>query len=925
MSVLRRCWPGMHPTFVCFIFAVFCVSVLVTKALRLSQNAHSFNVVAYFIYLPVLLVPDLLLICAEWLLLRRKNGILLSVLGITAACLISATTLFAATSQLSFWWQTGGDIEWADAAAFALHDEGRKVLMSGSSTALAIGSAIAVVAWITKGLLSRFISAFVAGVEARIFACTFNRLATLYQLLRWAAVKFGLTKPVKGGGDEHSLLPMREMYHNDSDSDLDDDASSDRTLTVGDGNLPPEHPTTRRRVVSYFVAGAFMLVFMTSALIFDPDRPYGRVLTTLPLPLLDVFKSKTINCDGSTWPLPDLVDKSLWERPNGDYKGWAPAGADNRFIRKYRERKPDWLPASLPSGFGRWDPEERRKGMEAANSAPSETEAEVPASISAPARDHRCPEPVIEDPFYNPVNDPMKISNLDSDILQPLQKALQGVKIRHVALIQMESMREELFPLQHGSDFHKLLMKSHEEGDLDEANARFANMTINTERLTGKLGNFQTVAGDALTGVSPEWNDKTDEGFGGINIVGAHTTSSVSTKSTAAIHCGLWPMPVDMFEESQLPNYQPCLPQLLELFNRMKGNSSNKDFRDYQWYPAFFQSVTDGYDRQDQFDDRIGFKYIVTKKRLKSDSFSNPDLEEINYFGYPETALKDYIRDYVTNATANNKRMFLSHFTSTTHHPWATPKGFDTLDYMGAAHGGLTDFHKDMNKYLNTIRWTDAWLGNLMKILDETGVANETLVVFVGDHGQAFKEDHKKTGTYENGHISNFRVPITFRHPKIPRVQHHVNSTSISILPTILDLLINTDSLSDKDRSAASDLIQDYEGQSLIRPYKVTHRGRRSWNFGVVNPGGRILTVTSADAPWRLVMPLDGKTEYKFTDLARDPMELHRREKWSIKGLVSDVRRHHGEDAAAWLTEANSVAQWWGAERKRLWQYEESE
>ena len=53
--------------------------------------------------------------------------------------------------------------------------------MSGSSTALAIGSAIAVVAWITKGLLSRFISAFAAGVEARIFACTFNRLATLYQ------------------------------------------------------------------------------------------------------------------------------------------------------------------------------------------------------------------------------------------------------------------------------------------------------------------------------------------------------------------------------------------------------------------------------------------------------------------------------------------------------------------------------------------------------------------------------------------------------------------------------------------------------------------------------------------------------------------------------------------------------------------------
>ncbi|KAK4087679.1 hypothetical protein Purlil1_8010 [Purpureocillium lilacinum] len=902
----------MHPTFVCFIFAVFCVSVLSTKALRLSQNAHSFNIVLFVIYLPVLFLPDLLLICAEWLLLRRKNGILLSVLGVTTACLISATTLFAATSQLSFWWQTGGDIEWADAAAFALHDEGRKVLMSGSGTAMAIGSAIVVVAWITKGVLSRFISAFVASVEARIFA-----------LLRWAAVKVGLTKPVKGGVDQNSLLPMQEIYSNDSDSDLDDDASSDRTLPVGDGRPPSERRPTRRRIVTLFLAGTAMLVFSASALILDTDGPYGRVLTTLPLPLLDIFRGKTISCDGSTWPLPDLVDKALWETPKGNFKGWAPAGVDNRFIRQYREREPDWVPATLPSGFERWDPEERERAREEAHSDPSTTATGLPASIPTPARD-RCPDPAIEDPFYNPVNDPMKISNLDMDLLQPLQRALEGVKIRHIALIQMESMREELFPLQYGSDFHKLLMKSHEESELDEANARFANLTVNTERLTGKSGNFQNVAGDPLAGISQEWHGMTKPGYGGINIVGAHTTSSVSTKSTAAIHCGLWPMPVDMFEESQLPNYQPCLPQLLELFNRMKGNSSSKDFREHQWYPAFFQSVTDGYDRQDQFDDRIGFKYIVTKKRLKSDSYRNPDLEEINYFGYPETALKSYMRNYITNATAHNQRMFLSHFTSTTHHPWATPKDFETLEYMGSAHGGLADAHKDMNKYLNTIRWTDAWLGDLMSLLEETGVANETLVVFVGDHGQAFKEDHKKTGTYENGHISNFRVPITFRHPKIPRVQHRVNSTSISILPTILDLLINTRSLNDNDRVAASDLIQDYEGQSLIRPYKPTYRGRRAWNFGVVNPGGKMLTMTSADAPWRVVMPLDGKSEFIFTDLARDPQELHRRSKWSIKSLVSDVRRNHGEDAAAWLTEANQVAQWWGAERKRLWQYDES-
>ena len=41
--------------------------------------------------------------------------------------------------------------------------------------------------------------------------------------------------------------------------------------------------------------------------------------------------------------------------------------------------------------------------------------------------------------------------------------------------------------------------------------------------------------------------------------------------------------------------------------------------------------------------------------------------------------------------------------------------------------------HEDINKYLNAVRYVDTWLGDMMKVLDEAGIANETLVVFVGD------------------------------------------------------------------------------------------------------------------------------------------------------------------------------------------------
>ncbi|KAH7168176.1 alkaline-phosphatase-like protein [Fusarium sp. MPI-SDFR-AT-0072] len=158
--------------------------------------------------------------------------------------------------------------------------------------------------------------------------------------------------------------------------------------------------------------------------------------------------------------------------------------------------------------------------------------------------------------------------------------------------------------------------------------------------------------------------------------------------------------------------------------------------------------------------------------------------------------------------------------------------------------------------YQMTSKRSNAWLGELLQLFEDHGIANETLVVLIGDHGQAFRDDiYTRTGTYKNGHVSNFRVPITFRHSHIPRVQYEANATLISILPTILDLLTNTGSLNRKDTVIASDLIHYYEGQSLIRPYKISQNGRRVWNFGVVNSGASMLSVTSADAPRRLAIP----------------------------------------------------------------------
>lgn len=681
----------------------------------------------------------------------------------------------------------------------------------------------------------------------------------------------------------------------------------------------------------------FMIIFFTVAFAVRPRKPYNHMSVTLPVALLDVFHSGPGYCAeqrrlmNNKWPLPELLDSEFWEQPQGHYKGWAPNGANRTqspLAEEYRTRTaPEWLPAAVPLGFFRWDPMRMKNGFLGS------------LGPSRPTDRTKCPGLDLPDPFYNPVSDPLKITNLDNDILEPLREALGdgSVKIRHVFFILMESLRQDLFPIRHDSGIVKNILDAN---PLLYENAyvtdQLAHLTRNIEKITGITGDFKatnmTITPTNMSAPTWEmkWHDQTREGYGGINVVGAYTGSTMSTKSFATDHCGAWAMPVEKFKESDTFSYQPCLPQILGLFNsnKPKTNSSRKDdFLQHEWYPALFESMTEQYDRQDWFDDRIGFKHKVTRKELRLDwrfNESDPMYQEVNYFSYAEPVLRPYLHEYIGNATANNQRMFMTHFTSTTHHDWNTPDWFGkAVDFLPTSGG--SSWHTDFNKYLNTIRFHDAWVGELMQLLDGTGIANETLVVMAGDHGQAFMEDYHKRGTYENGHVSNFRVPITFRHPNLPQVQYEANASTISILPTILDLLLSSGSLSEKDAAVAADILPEYEGQSLIRPYRASHHGRRAWNFSVINSGAGMLAVTSADSPYRLVMPLGKVFEYRLTDLSTDPQEKEPVEEWSLGQFIETVRTKLGDNAGTWASEAEAVGRWWSLERQRLWRYHSSD
>lgn len=236
-----------------------------------------------------------------------------------------------------------------------------------------------------------------------------------------------------------------------------------------------------------------------------------------------------------------------------------------------------------------------------------------------------------------------------------------------------------------------------------------------------------------------------------------------------------------------------------------------------------------------------------------------------------------------------------------------------------------------------------------MSMLDDAGIANSTLVVVIGDHGQAFAEDNRDmTGTYENGHISNFRVPLVFRHPRMPRIDINANATSLSVIPTILDLLVQSQSLDERDSEIASALLPEYQGQSLIRPFisvvngsssdssslhysdtpvSANRNGSRAkyvWNIGLINAGGSMVSVMAASIPYRLILPIREGFEYVFTHLGEDPGEVHRIIAWTLPELVEAVEEKYGEDAAEWTGDAEAVGKWYVNEQRRIWGYREA-
>jgi len=163
----------------------------------------------------------------------------------------------------------------------------------------------------------------------------------------------------------------------------------------------------------------------------------------------------------------------------------------------------------------------------------------------------------------------------------------------------------------------------------------------------------------------------------------------------------------------------------------------------------------------------------------------------------------------------------------------------------------ISDKSADFNRYLNAVAEGDRALGRLMAWLDASGKADDTLVIVIGDHGQAFGQ-HKTFGHAGHTWEEHLHVPLLLINRRLFSGETHDTICGVSdIAPTITDLL-------------RLPSLPGYHGRSLFR----TDRSNTVYFFAAWSD----FLVGFREGDLKIVYNMT-KDYFRVHDLAADPRE----------------------------------------------------
>jgi len=279
---------------------------------------------------------------------------------------------------------------------------------------------------------------------------------------------------------------------------------------------------------------------------------------------------------------------------------------------------------------------------------------------------------------------------------------------------------------------------------------------------------------------------------GGLEASDTYTTVTHTSKALIGILCGQHPYPLarDRIEISVFLN--TCLPEALTQGGYRTG---------------FFQAPTLQFEHRDVMTKLMGFQTVQG-----GDSADPTGFAHLNYFGYEDRIILKPALEWVKQTA---EPYFLTIMSGTTHHPYGSP-GHPVADGTQLPHDEARALHRI------GLRYVDDFFRDVVRGIEAARGLKNTLIIAVGDHGEAFGEHGLKFHDFVP-YEQAVKVPLVVWGPEVltpERVGRSLMAgTRIDGLRHVIDImptLLNLEGWSWSEGSLPGRPLLDLEGHASV-------------------------------------------------------------------------------------------------------------